>query len=167
MEKLASLQISSSLTFCFSKGFIQLHGSWMHPYAFTYIYIYTVCAAKNIVDNFTLTQMLWKLLQIVAFTCGFKFTTDNSMDFWPLSYQIYAHLWLRSNTSSNSGRKLADILDIPLSPCCFGLTMPQCDRGSKLILASQPSWRQVIVTVDGGNSAQIKGGRRRRGDCSK
>ena len=81
--------------------------------------------------------------QVVTFTCGFfKCRADNSMDFFcpPLPRQIYARLWLRSNTSPNPGRKLADILDIPLSPCCSGLTMPHCDRGCKLILASQRGW---------------------------
>lgn len=97
-------------------------------------YLYLCCKT----DKLILTQMQWEVSD-----CDFHMWILNSelTTLWifcpPLSRQIYARLWLRSNASPNSGRKLADIFDILLSPCWSGLTMPHRDRGCKLILASQ------------------------------
>lgn len=69
-----------------------------------------------------------------------------------LSLQIYAHLRVRSNTSPNAGRKLSDILDIQLSPRCFGLTKQHyCDRTSERANTCQSvrldSGRRVIALL--------------------
>lgn len=72
--------------------------------------------------------------------------------FGSLSLQIYAHLRVRSNTSPNAGRKLSDILDIQLSPRCFGLTKQHCcDRTSERANTCQSvrldSGRRVIALL--------------------